>query len=82
METHRFGAAGPAVPAIGQGTWYLEQAPRAAGIAALRRGLTEPTKRSRASPWFPRIALAAIRTHTTASSVPARRKRTVRHVTR
>lgn len=38
METHRFGAAGPAVPAIGQGTWYLEQAPRAAGIAALRRG--------------------------------------------
>jgi diketogulonate reductase-like aldo/keto reductase len=39
METHRFGAAGAAVPCIGQGTWYFEQAPRAAAVAALRRGL-------------------------------------------
>ena len=37
MEKHRFGSA--AVPAIGQGTWYFEQAPRAAALAALRRGL-------------------------------------------
>jgi diketogulonate reductase-like aldo/keto reductase len=37
METHRFGDT--AVPAIGQGTWYFEQAPRAAALAALRRGL-------------------------------------------
>jgi diketogulonate reductase-like aldo/keto reductase len=39
MEMHRFGVTGAMVPIIGQGTWYLEQAPRAAGLAALRRGL-------------------------------------------
>jgi diketogulonate reductase-like aldo/keto reductase len=37
MEKHRFGSA--SIPAIGQGTWYFEQAPRAAALAALRRGL-------------------------------------------
>ena len=39
MKAHSFGPAGPHVPAIGQGTWYIEQAPRAAAVAALRRGL-------------------------------------------
>ncbi len=39
MQKRRFGPTGSDVPVIGQGTWYLEQAPRAAAIAALRRGL-------------------------------------------
>ncbi|MEJ0011358.1 MAG: aldo/keto reductase [Bauldia sp.] len=39
MQTHSFGATGRAVPVIGQGTWYMEQADRAAAIAAIRRGL-------------------------------------------
>lgn len=39
MKAHSFGPAGTQVPAIGQGTWYIEQAPRAAAVAALRRGL-------------------------------------------
>jgi diketogulonate reductase-like aldo/keto reductase len=39
MDTHIFGPTGRAVPAIGQGTWYMEQADRAAAIAAIRRGL-------------------------------------------
>jgi diketogulonate reductase-like aldo/keto reductase len=39
MDTHIFGPGGRAVPIIGQGTWYIEQADRAAAIAALRRGL-------------------------------------------
>jgi diketogulonate reductase-like aldo/keto reductase len=39
MQTHSFGATGRAVPVIGQGTWYIEQANRAAAVAALRRGL-------------------------------------------
>lgn len=39
MRTHPFGPADVAVAAIGQGTWYIEQAPRAAAVAALRRGL-------------------------------------------
>jgi diketogulonate reductase-like aldo/keto reductase len=37
MEKHRFGSA--SIPVVGQGTWYFEQAPRAAALAALRRGL-------------------------------------------
>jgi diketogulonate reductase-like aldo/keto reductase len=39
MDTHIFGPSGRAVPLIGQGTWYIEQADRAAAIAAIRRGL-------------------------------------------
>jgi diketogulonate reductase-like aldo/keto reductase len=39
MEQRTFGPMDIKVPAIGQGTWYFEQAPRAAAIAALRRGL-------------------------------------------
>ena len=34
-----FGAGGPAVSTIGQGSWYIEQGDRRAAIAALRRGL-------------------------------------------
>ena len=39
MQKRGFGPTGVAVPVIGQGTWYFEQAPRAAALAALRRGL-------------------------------------------
>ena len=39
MEHKPFGPAGRTVSAIGQGTWYLDQSDRAAGIAALRCGL-------------------------------------------
>ncbi len=39
MQTHSFGLTGRTVPVIGQGTWYMEQADRAAAIAAIRRGL-------------------------------------------
>jgi diketogulonate reductase-like aldo/keto reductase len=39
MQKRRFGATGADVPVVGQGTWYLERAPRAAAVAALRRGL-------------------------------------------
>ena len=39
MHKKQFGPTGVTVPTIGQGTWYLEQAPRAAAIATLRRGL-------------------------------------------
>ena len=39
MEKRRFGAAGPLVPVIGQGTWMIEGATRAGVIAALRRGI-------------------------------------------
>lgn len=39
MELRAFGAGGPAVSAVGQGTWYIEQADRRAAVAALRRGL-------------------------------------------
>ncbi len=39
MDRRRFGAAGRDVPAVGQGTWYIERAGRAAAVAALRRGL-------------------------------------------
>jgi diketogulonate reductase-like aldo/keto reductase len=36
MRTAAFGARGPAVPIIGQGTWNAEQAPEKAGKALLR----------------------------------------------
>ncbi len=39
MQTHSFGLTGRAVPIIGQGTWYIEQANRAAAVAAIRHGL-------------------------------------------
>lgn len=39
MRTHSFGPTDRAVPAIGQGTWYIERAPRAAAVNALRKGL-------------------------------------------
>ena len=39
MQYRPFGSTGRPVSVIGLGTWYLEQAPRAATIAALRRGL-------------------------------------------
>jgi diketogulonate reductase-like aldo/keto reductase len=39
MRRRWFGSTGRKVPAIGFGTWYLEQAPRQAAIAALRRSL-------------------------------------------
>ena len=39
METRVWGSTGIAVAAISQGTWYVEQAPRAEAIAALRAGL-------------------------------------------
>lgn len=34
-----FGASGPTVPSIGQGSWYSEQGDRREAIAAFRRGL-------------------------------------------
>ena len=39
MQKRGFGPTGVAVPVIGQGTWYFERGPRAAALAALRRGL-------------------------------------------
>ena len=39
METRSWGATGWPVAAIGQGTWYIEQAPRSDAVAALRAGL-------------------------------------------
>ena len=39
MRTHPFGADGPALGVVGQGTWYLDEARRADAIAALRAGL-------------------------------------------
>lgn len=39
MQQRGFGPAGREVAVIGLGTWYLEQAPRDAALAALRRGL-------------------------------------------
>lgn len=39
MERRSFGAGGAEVPAIGQGTWHIEQADRRTAVAALRRGL-------------------------------------------
>jgi diketogulonate reductase-like aldo/keto reductase len=34
-----FGQGGRQVPAIGQGTWNIERAPRGEAVAALQRGL-------------------------------------------
>ena len=39
MEYRRFGSTGREVPAIGQGTWYIDSGDRASAVAALRRGL-------------------------------------------
>ena len=39
MQRRRFGNASAEVAVIGQGTWHLEKDPRAAAVAALRRGL-------------------------------------------
>ncbi len=39
MKQKPFGKAGPHVPVIGQGTWYIDHGDRAAAIAALRKGL-------------------------------------------
>lgn len=39
MQRQSFGATDREAAVIGMGTWYLEQAPRAAAVTALRRGL-------------------------------------------
>jgi diketogulonate reductase-like aldo/keto reductase len=39
MRYHEFGKAGPMVPVIGQGTWYIDQGDRKRAVAALRRGI-------------------------------------------
>lgn len=39
MQQRPFGSTGREAAVIGLGTWYLEQAPRNAAVAALRRGL-------------------------------------------
>lgn len=39
MRMHRFGPTRRNVSVIGQGTWFIDEADRAAAIAALRRGL-------------------------------------------
>lgn len=39
MRQQKFGAGGPEVPVIGQGTWYIDRGDRGAAVAALRRGL-------------------------------------------
>jgi diketogulonate reductase-like aldo/keto reductase len=39
MKSRSFGPTGREVPVIGQGTWYIDHAPRSAAIAALQRGL-------------------------------------------
>ncbi len=39
MQQHPFGPTGRSVAVVGQGTWYIERSARAAGIAAIRRGL-------------------------------------------
>lgn len=39
MTSHSFGANGPSVPAIGQGSWNIELSDRREAVAALRRGL-------------------------------------------
>ncbi|MGE0060233.1 MAG: aldo/keto reductase, partial [Dehalococcoidia bacterium] len=39
MEQRRFGLTQREVPVVGQGTWYLDDAPGPVAIAALRTGL-------------------------------------------
>src|SRR6201992_3179602 len=39
MQSKKFGASGPDVSVIGQGTWYLDRGDRKQSVAALRRGL-------------------------------------------
>jgi diketogulonate reductase-like aldo/keto reductase len=39
MESRSFGAGGPSVPVVGQGTWKMERDDPAEAVAALRRGL-------------------------------------------
>ena len=39
MKQKKFGAGGPEVSVIGQGTWYLDRGDRKAAVAALRRGI-------------------------------------------
>src|SRR6202045_1077775 len=39
MKFRQFGSAGPQVPVVGQGTWYIERGDRQNAIAALRRGI-------------------------------------------
>jgi diketogulonate reductase-like aldo/keto reductase len=39
MERRRFGSTKREISAIGQGTWYIDEANRATAIAALRHGL-------------------------------------------
>lgn len=39
MRTAKFGTSTAAVPVIGQGTWYIEHAPKAEAVAALQRGI-------------------------------------------
>ena len=39
MKQKKFGASGPDVSVIGQGTWYLDRGDRKAAVAALRRGI-------------------------------------------
>jgi diketogulonate reductase-like aldo/keto reductase len=39
MKQQKFGDNGPLVPAIGQGTWYIDRGDRKDAIVALRRGI-------------------------------------------
>jgi diketogulonate reductase-like aldo/keto reductase len=39
VRQQTFGAGGPDVPVIGQGTWYIDRGDRASAVAALRRGI-------------------------------------------
>ena len=39
MRQQKFGSAGPQVPVIGQGTWYIDRGDRINAIAALRCGI-------------------------------------------
>jgi len=39
LKQRKFGAIGPQVPVIGQGTWYIDRGNRNGAVAALRRGI-------------------------------------------
>jgi diketogulonate reductase-like aldo/keto reductase len=39
VRQQKFGSSGPLVPAIGQGTWYIDRGDRASAVASLRRGI-------------------------------------------